>query len=152
MGRINHVKLVSPEPEAVDAFLREVAEIPAGFPLPPAARVSDSVTTAQHEPAATGLVTMADVARARGADGTGGVIVGDEKSRQFQVLRGPEGRLWSVAIGIRDLEGAHRRAAERGLPVSEIGVVPFGEGTNVRYFFARVGGILFELMRVEKDT
>jgi hypothetical protein len=152
MARINHVKLVSPEPEAVDAFLREVAEIPAGFPLPAAERVPDPVTAAQSKPAAPGVVTLADVARARGADGSGGVIVGDEKSRQFQVLRGPDAHLWSVAIGIRDLEAAHRRARDRGLPVSDIDVVPFGAGQCVRYFFVRVGGLLFELMRVEKQA
>lgn len=152
MARINHVKLVSPEPEAVAAFLREVAEIPAGFPIPPAERVPDRVTAAQSEPAAPGVVAMAEIARARGADDSGGVIVGDEKSRQFQVLRGPDAHLWSVAIGIRDLEGAHRRAQDRGLPVSEIAVVPFGAGQFVRYFFVRVGGLLFELMRVEREA
>ena len=34
MDRLNHVKIVSPEPEAVDRFLREVLEVPAGWPLP----------------------------------------------------------------------------------------------------------------------
>jgi hypothetical protein len=148
MARIHHVKLVSPEPEAVDVFLREVAEIPAGFPLPPAERIPDSVTADQGAPGLPGELSMADVARARWADGTGGLIVGDEKSRQFQV-RGPDAHLWSVAIGIRDLEGAHRRALARGLPATPIGVVPFGEGQQVRFFFVRAGGILFELMRVE---
>jgi hypothetical protein len=29
MDRINHVKIVSPKPEAIDRFLREVVHIPA---------------------------------------------------------------------------------------------------------------------------
>ena len=33
MDRINHVKLVTPQPEVVDAFLREVCAVPAGWPL-----------------------------------------------------------------------------------------------------------------------
>ena len=35
MDRINHVKVVTPEPELVDAFLREVCDIPEGWPLSP---------------------------------------------------------------------------------------------------------------------
>ena len=34
MDRLNHVKIVTPEPEAVDRFLREVLEIPKGWELP----------------------------------------------------------------------------------------------------------------------
>ena len=33
MDRINHVKIVSPDPAAVDRFLREVVDIPAGWSL-----------------------------------------------------------------------------------------------------------------------
>src|SRR4029434_7252193 len=39
MDRINHVKIVSPEPEAVDRFLREVLEIPEGWRIPGARHV-----------------------------------------------------------------------------------------------------------------
>ena len=34
MDRINHVKIVTPEPEAVDRFLREVLEMPEGWTIP----------------------------------------------------------------------------------------------------------------------
>jgi hypothetical protein len=33
MDRINHVKLTTPNPELVDAFLRQVVDIPEGWPL-----------------------------------------------------------------------------------------------------------------------
>ncbi len=33
MDRINHVKIVSPDPAAVDRFLQEVVQLPAGWPL-----------------------------------------------------------------------------------------------------------------------
>ena len=32
-SRINHVKIVTPEPAVVDAFLREVCDVPEGWPL-----------------------------------------------------------------------------------------------------------------------
>jgi hypothetical protein len=35
MDRINHVKIVSPDPDAIDRFLTEVLEIPAGWALNP---------------------------------------------------------------------------------------------------------------------
>ena len=34
MDRINHVKIVTPEPEAVDRFLREVLDVPEGWVIP----------------------------------------------------------------------------------------------------------------------
>jgi hypothetical protein len=33
MDRINHVKIVSPDPEAIDRFLREIVQIPEGWKL-----------------------------------------------------------------------------------------------------------------------
>ena len=39
MDRINHVKIVTPEPEAVDRFLREVLEVPEGWKIPGARSV-----------------------------------------------------------------------------------------------------------------
>ena len=33
MDRLNHVKLVTPQPEEIDRFLREVVEVPEGWPL-----------------------------------------------------------------------------------------------------------------------
>src|SRR4029434_2132409 len=68
MGRINHVKIVSPEPEAVDRFLREVLEIPEGGRIP-GARAAKG-----HAPATAEPVTWESVTSRRGDDGSGGFI------------------------------------------------------------------------------
>jgi hypothetical protein len=94
-------------------------------------------------------MTWKNVLRLRGDDGSGGFITGSSESKQFQILRGPEARIWSVAVGTRNLERAHARCLERGIPCSSMELVPWGKGQGVRAFFAEVGGIVFEVMRVE---
>lgn len=143
MDRLNHVKIVTPEPEAVDRFLREVLEIPKGWPLP------GTKPAGAHPPAPPREITWGSVMRLRGDDGSGGFITGSTESRQFQILRGPEARIWSIAVGTRNLEQAHARCVERGIPCSDMQLVPWGDGQGIRAFFAEVGGIVFEVMRVE---
>jgi len=143
MDRINHVKIVTPEPEAVDRFLREVLEVPAGWQIPAGKPVP------RHEPAPAQPVTWSTVLARRGDDGSGGYITGSPESRQFQILRGPKAHVWSVAIGTRHVERAHQRCQERGIPCSDVELVDWNERDAVRAFFAEVGGILFEVMRVE---
>jgi catechol 2,3-dioxygenase-like lactoylglutathione lyase family enzyme len=143
MDRVNHVKIVTPEPEAVDRFLREVLEIPEGWKIPgaKAARI--------HAPAPVQPVTWESVLTRRGDDGSGGFIAGSPESRQFQILRGPKPHIWSVAVGTRHIERAHQRCKERGIPCSDLQLVDWNERDGVRAFFAEVGGIMFEVMRVE---
>jgi hypothetical protein len=143
MDRLNHVKIVTPEPEAVDRFLREVLDIPEGWELP------GPEPAGSHPPTHPREMTWKNVLRLRGDDGSGGYITGSTESRQFQVLRGPEARIWSVAVGTRKLEQAHARCVERGIPCSDMQLVPWGDGQGIRAFFAEVGGIVFEVMRVE---
>jgi len=143
MDRINHVKIVTPEPEAVDRFLREVLEIPEGWEIPGARPIR------AHAPVAAGPVTWQSVIARRGDDGSGGYIAGSNESRQFQILRGPRAQLWSIAIGTRHIERAYDRCVERGIPCSDVQLVDWNERDGVRAFFAEVGGILFEVMRVE---
>ena len=143
MDRINHVKIVTPEPEAVDRFLREVLEVPAGWQIPAGKPVP------RHEPAPAQPVTWSTVLARRGDDGSGGYITGSTESRQLQILRGPRAHVWSVAIGTRHIERAHQRCQERGIPCSDMELVDWNERDGVRAFFAEVGGILFEVMRVE---
>jgi hypothetical protein len=143
MDRINHIKIVTPEPEAVDRFLREVLEIPEGWEIPGGQK------TPAHSPVTAKPVTWESVLERRGDDASGGYITGSAESRQFQILRGPEPRLWSVAIGTRHIERAHQRCKERGIPCSDLQLVDWNERDGVRAFFAEVGGILFEVMRVE---
>jgi catechol 2,3-dioxygenase-like lactoylglutathione lyase family enzyme len=143
MDRINHVKLVSPDPEAVDRFLREVLDIPEGWKIP-GAKAAKS-----HAAPAAQAVSWESVLTRRGDDGSGGYITGSPESRQFQILRGPRAGIWSVAIGTRHIERAHQRCKERGIPCSDMQLVDWNEKDGVRAFFAEVGGILFEVMRVE---
>ena len=143
MDRINHVKIVTPEPEAVDRFLREVLEVPEGWKIPSAkpARV--------YPPAPANAVSWESMLSSRGDDGSGGYISGSPESRQFQILRGPRAHIWSVAVGTRHIERAHQRCKDRGIPCSDMQLVDWNERDGVRAFFAEVGGILFEVMRVE---
>jgi hypothetical protein len=143
MDRINHVKIVTLEPEAVDRFLREVLEVPAGWKIP-GMRAARS-----HPPAPAQPVTWESVLTRRGDDGSGGYIAGSPESKQFQILRGPKAHIWSVAVGTRHIERAHQRCRERGIPCSDMQLVDWNERDGVRAFFAEVGGILFEVMRVE---
>ena len=143
MDRVNPVKIVTPEPEAVDRFLREVLEIPEGWKIP-GAKAARS-----HAPAPAQPVTWESVLARRGDDGSGGFIAGSPESRQFQILRGPKPHIWSVAVGTRHIERAHQRCKERGIPCSDLQLVDWNERDGVRAFFAEVGGIMFEVMRVE---
>lgn len=143
MDRINHVKIVTPEPEAVDRFLREVLEMPDGWVIPGARPVR------AHPPVKANAVTWESVIARRGDDGSGGFITGSTESRQVQILRGAKAAIWSVAVGTRHIERAHERCIERGIPCSDLQLVDWNQRDGVRAFFAEVGGILFEVMRVE---
>ena len=143
MDRLNHVKIVTPDPEAVNRFLCEVLDIPEGWPLP-------SIKAAPaYPPVAAERVTWERVVKRRGDDGGGGFIAGSTESKQFQILRGPRAGIWSVAIGTRHIERAHARCLERGIPCSDMQLVDWNEKDGVRAFFAEVGGVVFEVMRVE---
>lgn len=151
MDRINHVKIVSPDPDAIDRFLTEVLEIPAGWALNPGAAREGVPANSVASPArdAAGNFTEASVSDFRGAAGFGGRITGSTESRQFQILNGDKAHIWGVAVGTRNLERAKERCIERGIPVTDGGLVPWSDGAGIRYFFAEVGGIVFEVMRVE---
>jgi hypothetical protein len=148
LNRLNHVKIVSSDPEAVERFLRLVAELPTGWPLGDAA--ARPAATAAAPPLAGPTLTNADVQALRGGAQTHGYIVGDEKSRQFQVLRGAESRIWAVAIGTRDVAKAHSLCLAHGFEASPVDVTPWGDGQAVRFFFAKAGGVMFEVMSVER--
>jgi hypothetical protein len=147
VDRLNHVKIVSPDPDAIDRFLREVVDIPEGWPLgetapPPAARVRSPARDAGGE------FTVESVHEFRGNQGFGGRITGSTESRQFQILQGDRPHIWGIAIGTRHVEQAHQRCVERGIPCTEPALTGWGEG-GIRFFFAEVGGIVFEVMRAE---
>ncbi len=146
MDSLNHVKIMTPDPDAVESFLREVCQIPEGWPIGEKAVVNvpaEPVEVSPHSP-----LSWEGITDIRGDVDVGGYIVGSSKSRQFQVIRSDTARIWAAAIGTRDLEGAYERAIARGIPVTDIKLVDWGE-TNIRAFFAEVGGVTFEVLRVE---
>jgi len=150
MDRLNHVKLVTPDPAAVDRFLREVVDIPAGWPL----GSLDGVTPPEDVPSPArdehGEFNMDGIGAFRGTSGQfGGFITGSPESRQFQIFQADAPKIWGIAIGTRNLERAHERCVERGIPCTEPAVTPWGDGGSIRFFFAEVGGIVFEVMRAE---
>jgi hypothetical protein len=147
VDRLNHVKIVTPDPGAVDRFLTEVLEIPEGWalgerPVAPAEEVRSPAR--DGEGAFTGPSIMA-FSKAKGFSGR---ITGSPESRQFQVLQGDQPRIWAVAVGTRHLERAYERCIERGILCTEPSLTPWGEG-SIRFFFAEVGGIVFEVLRAE---
>jgi hypothetical protein len=102
----------------------------------------------------SGVLPLEQVYTARGADGTGGFLAGDEfGSRRFQIFRGEVPHIWAVAISTPDIEDARQRCIDRGIPVTDIHVVtPLNTPEqHCRFMFARAGGIVFELMRSEDD-
>ncbi len=148
MDRINHVKLVTPEPELVDAFLREVCEIPEGWPLGAQSTEAGPGPLVPLGPG--GELSMDDVLAQRGGTETVGFITGDSQSRQFQILKSPgNAAFWAICIGTRNIEGAHEKCHARGIPATPITVADWNERDNIRNFFCVVGGLMFEVIRVE---
>ena len=150
MDRLNHVKIVTPDPDAIDRFLREVLDIPEGWPVGP---MSGPPATGSHVLSsardARGEFTAESVGAFRGASTMAGRITGSTESRQFQIFQGERPHIWAVAIGTRHVERAHQRCVERGIPCTEPDLVQWGDG-GVRFFFAEVAGIVFEVMRAEE--
>jgi hypothetical protein len=146
MDRLNHVKIMSPDPEAVHAFLTEVLDVPTGWSMGPivGAAPDDCPSPARD---ASGNFTIESVMDFRGVD-LGGVIVGSPETRQVQILKSPRAAIWAVAVGTRNLEQAHARARARDIPCTDLDFTEWGEG-GARYFFAEVGGVMFEVLRIE---
>ena len=148
MDRINHVKLVTPDPAAIETFLTEVLDIPKGWSLGQLGPAPDQPVLSPARDAEGNFTAEAVMHfRAPATDGmSGGMIVGDESSRQFQVFQGPKAHIWAVAVGTRHIERANERCKERGIPCTDVSKTPWGDAA-IEFFFAEVGGIVFEVMR-----
>jgi len=79
----------------------------------------------------------------------GGFITGDSTSRQFQIFKSDNAAFWAVCIGTRNIEQAWERCKARGVPATPITVADWNERDNIRNFFCIVGGVTFEVIRVE---
>lgn len=143
--RINHVKIVSQDPKAIETFLTEVMDIPTGWSLGELEPVPADLDVRSPARDANGEFNHESVDAFRGAKG-GGMIVGDIPSRQFQLLKGDTSHIWGVAIGTRHIERARERCIERGIPVTTQGHTPWNVG-GLDFFFCEVGGVVFEVLR-----
>jgi hypothetical protein len=148
MDRINHVKIVTPDPRAIEVFLTEVLDLPEGWSLGEYGPAASPVVGPARNP--DGSLSVDSVMTWRGEGTGGGMIVGSPESRQFQIFQAEEPKVWSVAIGTRNVERAHERCVERGLPCTDVHSSPWGqERGGVTFFFVEVGGIVWEVMRIE---
>ena len=144
-SRINHVKLISPEPDLVNAFLTQVCEIPDGWPLG-----REGAPVPVDRPLGPGVdLPMEAIGERRKVSGENGYIAGDPSSRQFQILEGGPADFWAICISTRDIEGIYERARARGVPCTPITVADWNDRDNIRNFFCVVGGLMFEIIRVE---
>lgn len=148
MDRLNHVKIVTPDPDAIDRFLREVLEIPEGWLLGEGARQPVGAPVPSPARGPDGQFSVDSVHDFRGSGEFGGRITGSTESRQFQILQGDKPHIWAVAVGTRHVERAYERCVAAGIPCTEPALTPWGDG-GIRFFFAEVGGIVFEVMRAE---
>lgn len=158
---VNHIKIVTPDPSAVNEFLSDVVGITKSWPVEALGGQGalgmfgvGAPPSEPHPPVddGSGKLPLEQVYTTRGADGTGGYVVGDLFStRRFQVFQGEEPHIWAVALSAPNIEEARAKCQEKGYPVSEIYVVtPFGvPNERCRFMFTRVGGITFELLRRE---
>jgi hypothetical protein len=146
-NRINHVKLITPVPDVVDAFLRQVCDIPEGWPLHATQAPAQLAPDAPLGPGGD-LDEAALIARRR-VTGTKGFIAGTPESRQFQILEGEPAAFWAICISTRHIEDVYDRCQQRGVPCTPITVVDWNERDNIRNFFCVVGGLMFEVIRVE---
>jgi hypothetical protein len=146
-NRINHVKLITPVPEVVDAFLREVCDIPEGWSLNPAQ--GDERLPADARLGPGGDLPDGALGDRRRVTGTKGFIAGTPESRQFQILEGEPAAFWAICISTRHIEDVYERCQQRGVPCTPITVADWNERDNIRNFFCVVGGLMFEVIRVE---
>jgi hypothetical protein len=146
MDRVNHIKIITPDPGAIDRFLTEILEFPPGWTMP-------GTGPSQADPVRTvatpeGTLSWDDVIGYRAGSQADGFITGSASSVQFQVYPGDQPRIWAVAVGTRHVERAHARCVKHAIPCSDIRLIPWGDG-GILAFFAEVGGIVFEVLRVE---
>jgi catechol 2,3-dioxygenase-like lactoylglutathione lyase family enzyme len=147
MDRVNHVKIVTPDPAGVDRFLREVLDVPEGWSLGPPPPAPPA-----PPPGGRQALSLEDVMAFRGGDAVAtGFITGSPDSRQFQIFYGERPHIWATAVGTRHLERAHERCTAEGLPCTGIQETDWGDG-RIQFFFVEVGGILFEVLRLASPT
>src|SRR2546423_14643665 len=109
MDRINHVKIATPDPEAVDRFLREVVEFPEGWRLGSGVPTSPAEEVQGPARGPNGEFTIDSVMRFRSGGGggrgwgsggggggiEGGGITGAADPRPLQIPKGDQPHGWA---------------------------------------------------------
>ena len=154
-SRINHVKLVSPHPELINAFLTQVCDIPEGWPLGAGKAVGPDVPLGpggdlpMEAIGARRQTSMEAIGAQRQSSEETGFIAGDSTSRQVQIFGGPTASFWAICISSRYIEDVYERAKARGVPCTPMTVADWNERDNIRNFFCIVGDLMWEVIRVE---
>jgi hypothetical protein len=144
-NRINHVKLITPRPDLINAFLTQVCDIPEGWPLG-----GDVQPVSPDTPLGPGGDLPAEaIGERRQVSGSGGFVAGDVSSRQVQILEGKQADFWAICISTRQIEEVYERAKARGVPCTPITVADWNERDNIRNFFCIVADLMWEIIRVE---
>jgi hypothetical protein len=150
-NRIQHIKLVAPNPAVVRAFLSQVCEIPDAAEFAPEGQDRpEPIPVDQPLGPGDGSLTLDDITDELASEGpgTGGFyIVGDTASRQFQIRSGAPGGVWAIVIASRDVEAVRARAVARGIVCSPVENYSIGLPQDDRAFFCIVEGITFELIQ-----
>ena len=114
-SRINHVKLVSPHPELINAFLTQVCDIPEGWPLGAGKAVGPDVPLGpggdlpMEAIGARRQTSMEAIGAQRQSSEETGFIAGDSTSRQVQIFGGP-----TAFLGHLHLVPLYRRCLRAG--------------------------------------
>jgi hypothetical protein len=150
-NRIQHIKLVAPNPAVVRAFLTQVCEIPDSAEFAPEGRDRpDPIPVHQPLGPGDGQLTLQDITDKIATEGPGTgdfYIVGDTASRQFQIRSGAPGDVWAIVIASRDVDAVRARAVARGIVCSPVENYSIGLPQDDRAFFCIVEGITFELIQ-----
>jgi len=144
-SRINHVKVVCPHPEVVNAFLTQVCDVPEGWPL--GAGSPELPDDAPLGPG--GDLPLEVIGETRGSGEGYGYIAGDPTSRQLQIFHSGTSRYWAICVSTRFIEGVYDKAKARGVPCTPVTVADWNDRDNIRNFFCIVDGLMFEVIRVE---
>jgi len=150
-SRIQHIKLIVPNPAVVRAFLTQVCEIPDGEEFAPEGRDRTDPIPLDQPLGPGGEITLEkDINPTLATEGPGTgdfFIIGDISSRQFQIRSGAPGDVWAIVLASRDVEAVRERALARGIVCSPIEDYSIGLPQDDRAFFCIVEGITFEILQ-----
>ena len=150
-SRIQHIKLIVPNPAVVRAFLTQVCEIPEDDQFAPFGRDQAEPISLDQPLGPGGEISLENDVNSKLATegpGTGEFfIVGDISSRQFQIRSGAPGDVWAIVLATRDVEAVRERAIARGIVCSPVEDYSIGLPQDDRAFFCIVEGVTFEIIQ-----